>query len=206
MPTKGQPTRAELTALVASFALITAWSAVNPADPLTWWLEALPAMVIIALLLGAQRLFPVTRVTQWLVWALCVMMVIGAHYTYSGVPPFGWLRDTFDLSRNHYDRMSHIMQGITVAMVARELALRFTPIRPGLPLLILITGATLGVSAGCELVEWAAAEIFGGGAIEFLGMQGDGWDAQKDMSLALLGALSAQLLLRSRQNKALGIT
>ena len=197
------PSRPERIALVGSFAAVVIWSWIDPHDRFTWYLEALPAIVMIAALAFLWRNVPVTRVSSWLLWALAVMMLIGAHHTYSLVPWFDWLRDAFGLSRNHYDRVSHVLQGVTVAMVARELIRRVTPIRPGAMLILIVTLCALGVSAACELVEWTAAEIYGGGATAFLGMQGDVWDAQKDMALALTGALIAQFALRHLQERQL---
>ena len=191
----------ERGALIASFVFLVIWSWIDPADRLTWWLEALPPIFFIAILALAWRYYRPTRITQWLIYALCVMMVIGAHYTYGDVPPFNWLRDELDLSRNHYDRVSHFLQGVTVSMLARELLVRETRFDSAPLLFITVAAATLGVSAGCELAEWLAAEVFGGGATAFLGMQGDQWDAQKDMALALAGAVVTQLLLARPQDR-----
>ena len=197
---------AEYALLAVAFSAVCLWSWIGPLDRLTWWLEAAPAILIFTAGALLRHRIPLTRFSVYPVWALLLMMLVGAHYTYSEVPPFNWLRDEFGLARNHYDRVSHFLQGVTVAMVGRELALRLTPLRPGPSLFIAVTAATLGVSAACELAEWAAAEIYGGGATAFLGMQGDAWDAQKDMALALMGALSAQLFLRRPHNRALGVT
>lgn len=183
------------------FLGVTAWSSIDPADGLTWWLEALPAILLFVALIATQRTLPLTRITTWAIYALLLMMVVGAHYTYSGVPPFDWLKEQFDLSRNHYDRVSHVLQGVTVALFAREITRRTIEVRRSATLFALIILATLGVSAGCELVEWLAAEIFDDGAQEFLGMQGDVWDAQKDMSLALIGAFVTIGLFRKTQDR-----
>ncbi len=184
-----------------AFIGVTGWSAIDPADGLTWWLEALPAILLFAALAATQYRFPLTRITTWAIWALLLMMVIGAHYTYSGVPPFDWLKEQLNLSRNHYDRVSHVLQGVTVALFAREITRRTIEVRRSATLFALIIMATLGVSAGCELIEWLAAEYFGDGAQEFLGMQGDVWDAQKDMGLALIGAFVTIGLLRRAQDR-----
>ena len=203
LPNKPLTSR-DLTYLTASFAAITIWSGLYPADRFTWYLEALPAITIIGTLVTTWRRFSLTALSGWLIWALCVMMLVGAHYTYSEVPLFNWIRDEFGFSRNQFDRISHLLQGVTVAIVARELVLRTTPIRPGLMLILLVALSTLGVSAGCELVEWAAAEIYGNAATAFLGMQGDVWDTQKDMALALIGAIAAIFTLRRWQDRQIG--
>ena len=191
----------EQAGLAFVFVALTAWSAIAPADELTWWLEALPAIFAFLALAATRNIFPLTRITLWTLWALLLMIVIGAHYTYSGVPPFDWLKDYFNLQRNHYDRVSHFLQGVTVSLFAREIVRRTTSVRRSIPLYVLIVLATLGVSAGCELIEWLAAEIFGQGAQEFLGIQGDVWDAQKDMGLALIGALVTLALFRHIQDR-----
>ena len=188
-------------ALGLVFITVTTWSGIDPADTLTWWLEALPAILLFVTLIATQRTLPLTRITTWAIYALLLMMVVGAHYTYSGVPPFDWLKEQFDLSRNHYDRVSHVLQGVTVALFAREITRRTIEVRRSATLFALIILATLGVSAGCELIEWLAAEIFDDGAMEFLGMQGDVWDAQKDMSLALIGAFVTIGLFRKTQDR-----
>ncbi|WOF75223.1 DUF2238 domain-containing protein [Parvibaculaceae bacterium PLY_AMNH_Bact1] len=198
---KTPPGRLEKAALGVAFIGVTGWSAIDPADGLTWWLEALPAILLFAALAATQYRFPLTRITTWAIWALLLMMVIGAHYTYSGVPPFDWLKEQLNLSRNHYDRVSHVLQGVTVALFAREITRRTIEVRRSATLFALIIMATLGVSAGCELIEWLAAEIFDDGAMEFLGMQGDVWDAQKDMGLALIGAFVTIGLLRRAQDR-----
>lgn len=198
---KTPPVPLEKAALGLVFVGVTAWSAIDPADTLTWWLEALPAALLFLALIATHRQFPLTRITTWAIYALLLMMVVGAHYTYSGVPPFDWLKEQFDLSRNHYDRVSHVLQGVTVALFAREVTRRTIEVRRSATLFALIILATLGVSAGCELVEWLAAEFFGDGAQEFLGMQGDVWDAQKDMGLALIGAFVTIALFRKTQDR-----
>ena len=198
---KTPPGPLEQAGLAAIFLAVTVWSAIAPYDALTWWLEALPPIGFFLILVATRRSIPLTRITVWAIWALMMMMVIGAHYTYSGVPPFDWLKDALNLSRNHYDRVSHFLQGITVALLTREITRRTIRVPRSIPLFILIILSTLGVSAACELIEWLAAETFGDGALEFLGMQGDVWDAQKDMGLAVLGALTAIALLRHRQDQ-----
>ena len=135
-----------------------------------------------------------------------MILLVGAHYTYAEVPAFNWLRDTFDLARNHYDRVGHFAQGFVPAVIARELLLRTSPLKEGRWLFTVVTLGCLGISAAYELIEWAAAELSGEAADAFLATQGDVWDTQKDMGLALVGAMLAQLLLgplHSRQIAAL---
>ena len=119
------------------------------------------------------------------------MLLIGAHYTYAEVPLFNWLRDEFQLSRNHYDKIGHFMQGFGPAMVARELLLKTSPLKAGKWLFAIICLSCLGISALYEILEWGVAIGTGEAAEAFLGTQGDVWDTQKDMAFALLGAVTA---------------
>ena len=118
--------------------------------------------------------------------------------------PLGfWVQDAFDLARNHYDRLGHLAQGFTPAMLTREILLRNTPLQPGGWLFLLTTSVVLAFSACYEFIEWGTALTMGGDADAFLATQGDVWDTQWDMFLALIGALIAQALLSRRHDRAL---
>lgn len=184
-----------LLAALAALLGAMAWSAIGPLDRLTWWLEALPVLIVLPLLAATYSRFPLTPLAYALIWVHCLILLVGAHYTYAEVPPFNWLRDFFDLGRNHYDRVGHFAQGFVPAIVARELLLRTSPLRPGRWLFVIVALSCLGISAAYELIEWAAAAVSGEAAEAFLGTQGDNWDTQKDMALALIGAVCAQLSL-----------
>ncbi len=125
-----------------------------------------------------------------------VILMIGGHYTYAEMPLFNWLRDSFDLARNHYDRLGHVAQGFIPAIITREILLRTSPLKPGKWLFFLTTCVCLAISAFYEMIEWWVAVGSGDNAVAFLATQGDVWDTQWDMFLALCGALSSQLLLR----------
>jgi len=133
------------------------------------------------------------------------ILMVGGHYTYAEMPLFNWLRDVFELSRNHYDRLGHLAQGFIPAIVAREILLRRSPLRPGKWLFFVVTCVCLAISACYELIEWWVAESSGDQAVAFLATQGDVWDTQWDMFLALLGALSSQLLLRRWHDRQLAL-
>ena len=186
---------ARLGAALIALLAICVWSYIDPADRLTWWLEAVPVLIAIVILAITRNGFPLTGLAYVLIWIHCVILLIGAHYTYAEVPAFNWMRDTFELSRNHYDRVGHFAQGFVPAIVARELLLRRTPLRSGGWLFAIVTLSCLGISAAYELIEWAAAVATGEAADAFLATQGDVWDTQKDMALALIGAITAQLSL-----------
>lgn len=179
------------------------WSGIQPRDRLTWAMEAAPVVIGLALLLPTCRRFPLTPLLYGLIAFHCVILMIGAKYTYAEVPLFNWLRDAFDLTRNHYDRVGHFVQGFVPAILAREILLRTSPLRPGKWLFFLVVCACLAFSAFYELIEWQAAVALGSGADAFLATQGDPWDTQKDMALALLGSILAQLLLRRAHDRQL---
>ena len=189
--------------LVGVAAVVFVWSAVRPHDYFTWLLEVAPAILAFVVLAATYHRF---RFTQ-LVYALCalhaIILMVGGHYTYAEVPLFNWIRDTFGLARNHYDRVGHFAQGFVPAMVTREILLRTSPLRPGKWLTTLVIAVCLAISAVYELIEWGVAEATGTAAEAFLGTQGDVWDTQKDMALCLIGALVALLTLTRTHDRAL---
>ena len=129
--------------------------------------------------------------------------MVGGHYTYAEVPVFNWLRDTFDLSRNYYDRVGHFAQGFVPAMIAREILIRNNVIKTSVWLFFIVCCICLAISACYEFIEWWVAVASGESADAFLGTQGDVWDTQWDMFLALIGAILAQILLSNRHDKQL---
>jgi putative membrane protein len=132
-----------------------------------------------------------------------VILMVGGHYTYAQVPIGFWMQETFDLARNNYDRLGHLAQGFIPAMLAREILIRCSPVKAGRWLMLYVTSICLAFSAFYEMIEWWVAIISGEEAVAFLGTQGDPWDTQWDMFLALCGALAAQLLLGKIHDRAL---
>lgn len=171
------------------------WSGWRPYDRFTWWLEASPAIAGIAILLATYRLFRFTTLCYTLIALHMCVLCVGGHYTYARVPAFDWLRPIFDWERNHYDRLGHLMQGFVPAIIAREVLIRFNVVRQTMWIPFLVVSICLAISAFYELLEWWAALIGGSAADDFLGSQGDVWDTQSDMCLALIGAVGALLLL-----------
>ena len=165
------------------------------ADRLTWTLETLPVMIGIVVLVLTWRSFPLTPLLYRLLAIHAVILMIGGYYTYAEVPLFNWLRDTFELSRNHYDRIGHFAQGFIPAILAREILIRRSPLSEGRWLFLTVTSICLAFSALYEMIEWWAALVNEEAAASFLGTQGDQWDTQWDMFLALNGAIMSQLLL-----------
>ena len=178
-------------------------SAIAPYDRQVWLAEVLPVLIALPLLVASGRRFPLTALTCVAITVFALVLILGGAYTYARVPPGLMLQEWFDLARNPYDRIGHFFQGATPAIVARELLLRTSPLRPGKWLFTLVTLSCLGISAGYELVEWQTAVWWGDGSVEFLGTQGDEWDAQWDMFLALCGAIAAQLLFARLHDRQL---
>ena len=170
-------------------------SGIGPYDRATWYLEVAPVVIGGGLLIATYRRFPLTPLLYRLIFLHALVLILGGHYTYARVPVGFWAQDLLDLARNHYDRFAHFVQGFVPAVLAREILLRRTPLRPGGWLFFLVVCVCLAFSATYELGEWLAAVLGGSAADEFLGTQGDVWDTQWDMFMALLGALTAQLVL-----------
>ena len=180
------------------------YSAIDPvADRLTWLMEVLPVMIAIPLLLASHQRFPLTPLTIRIIAVFALILIVGGHYTYADNPLFDWIQQEWDLARNHYDRLGHFVQGVVPAMLGRELLLRTSPLQRGKWLFFLLCCVSLAVSACYEFIEWWAAEINQQAAESFLGTQGDNWDAQWDMFLALWGSVLSQLFLAKRQDRQL---
>jgi len=189
--------------LLVLLALVFAWSAIAPKDRFTWFLEVLPVLIALPLLLLTYRYFVFSRLTYSLILIHAIILMVGGHYTYAEMPLFSWLRDTFELSRNYYDRLGHVAQGFIPAIVAREILLRTSPLQRGKWLFFLVTCVCLAISAVYEILEWWVALASGSDAVAFLATQGDVWDTQWDMYLALLGAIAAQLLLTGWHDRSM---
>src|SRR6266542_5970983 len=190
-------------ALLMLVAVALALSGLAPHDRTTWWLEIFPILIGAPLLVATHRRFPLTRLLYTLLAVHAVILIVGGHYTYARVPLGFWAQELFGFTRNHYDRLGHFAQGFVPAMIAREILLRRTPLRPGGWLFFLVASVALAISACYEFVEWWAALAGGEAATDFLGTQGDVWDTQWDMFLALIGACSAQWLLARRHDREL---
>jgi putative membrane protein len=177
--------------LAAGYALVWAVLAVAPLDRQTWLLENLLVFGFAAVLLALRGRFRFSNLSALLITAFLLLHVVGAHYTYSSVPIGLWVRDGLELSRNHYDRFVHFSFGLLMGYPLREIALRVVHAHrlwsTVVPLL-----AVLAVSSSYEILEaWAARVVDPGVGMAFVGAQGDVWDGQKDMTLALAGAIVA---------------
>jgi putative membrane protein len=190
-------------ALLAVVAAALAVSAISPTDRLTWWLEVLPVLIGAPLMVFTARRFPLTDLLYVLIAFHALVLILGAHYTYARVPLGYWMRDAFDLMRNPYDRIGHLVQGFVPAIIAREILLRKRVVQRGGWLFFVVGSICLAFSASFELFEWLIAVIGGGSAEQYLATQGDVWDTQWDMFCALLGAVAAQLMLARMHDRAL---
>ena len=180
---------------VLVFVIAGIWSAIRPYDLFTWFLEAVPVLAIFCVVVAMYKWFPLTPLSYWLMAFAGVLVLIGAHYTYARMPVFEWFKDYFALQRNHYDRFGHFFQGLVPAIVFRELLLRTSTLRRGAWLFIVVVALCTAKSVLYEFAEWWTTLVVGENAHEFLAMQGDEWDAQKDMLWATIGSIVALLTL-----------
>ncbi|MDH4029866.1 MAG: DUF2238 domain-containing protein [Chromatiales bacterium] len=190
--------------LFAFVVLALIVSGIDPHDRMTWVLEVLPVLVGLPVVLSLYQRFPLTPLSYWLLTIHALILIVGGHYTYSNVPLGFWLQDLFDMSRNHYDRLGHFAQGFVPAVVTREVLLRMSPVTRGAWLNFLVVCVCLAISAFYEMIEWWVAVAAGVAAEAFLATQGDVWDTQWDMFLALLGAMTSVFLLGRVQDRQLG--
>jgi putative membrane protein len=195
----------KLLALIAVLAALVA-SGIKPYDRITWWMEVAPVLVGAPVLVATYRRFPLTSLLYALICVHALVLIVGGAYSYARVPLGFWLQDLLALERNPYDRIGHFMQGFVPALIAREILLRGRFVAGRTMVGFLSLCVALAISAFYELIEWWAALALGQGAEEFLGTQGDPWDTQADMFLALLGAAVALVSLsrlHDRQMKGL---
>jgi putative membrane protein len=182
-------------ALLAAGLLLLAISAIHPYDMSTWWMEVFPIFIAAPILVASYRRFPLTPLVYTLIFVHACILMLGGHYTYARVPLGYWIQQAVGFSRNPYDRIGHLAQGFVPALIAREILLRRTPLVSGGWLFFIVCSICLAISACYEFIEWWAALLGGSAAADFLGTQGDVWDTQWDMLMALIGSIVAQLSL-----------
>ena len=170
-------------------------SAVGAAERGTWLLEVFPIIVGVPILIATYRRFPLTPLVYVLIFVHALILMVGGHYTYAKVPLGYWMQDVFHFTRNHYDRIGHFAQGFVPSIIAREILIRRSPVQRGKWLVFVVTCICLSISVSYEFIEWAAAMMGGSSADAFLGTQGDVWDTQWDMFMALIGAIVGQITL-----------
>ena len=180
-----------------------ALSGIGPYDRLTWYLEIFPVAIALPVLYLTARRYPLTPMLYWLIGFHCLVLILGAHYTYARVPAGFWVQDLFEFSRNHYDRFGHFLQGFVPAIAVREILTRSSPVKRGRWLGFITVMICLAVSAMYEFLEWWISIAVGVGADEFLATQGDVWDTHWDMFLAACGATVSVLTLSRVHDRAL---
>ncbi len=181
---------------IALLIPVLIWSAVDPHDQITWWLESAPTLLLIPVLYFTRHRLPLSSLLLTLLWLHGLLLLVGGHYTYALTPLGEWAQDWFHWQRNHYDKLGHFFQGLVPALACREIVSRASPLRGHAGWIGYISVATaMMISALYELIEWIAALLSAEAAESFLGTQGDVWDTQSDMAMALAGALATALLL-----------
>lgn len=181
--------------LLGAVTVVFLWSGLRPRDQVTWLLEVFPVILALPLLGLTYHRFRLTELVYALIALHAVVLMVGGHHTYAEVPLGFWLQDAFGFARNHYDRIGHFMQGFVPALIAREVLLRRGVLRPGAWCFVLVCSVCLAISACYEFLEWWTALVSAEAAEAFLGTQGDPWDTQWDMFMALVGAIAAQVAL-----------
>ena len=190
--------------LLAIVLAVLVWSGIGPHDRFTWLLEVAPVLIGLPIVLATHRRFPLTPLLATLLTVHAVILMVGGRYTYAQVPAGFWAQEWLGLARNHYDRLGHFAQGFVPAILAREILWRRSPLRGSRWLGFVVVSICLAFSAFYELIEWWTAAASGEAADAFLGTQGDPWDTQWDMFLALIGAITSLLFLRRLHDRQLG--
>ena len=172
------------------------WSAYQPKELLTWFMEVVPAFIGFILIVLTYKKFPLTPLLYTLILIHMIILFVGGHYTYAEVPLFDTIKEIFDQARNNYDKVGHFAQGFIPVILARELLIRKEVVKASKVWLNYISlSIVLAFSAFYELIEWWVALAIGQDAEAFLGTQGYMWDTQSDMGYALLGGIVALVLL-----------
>ena len=185
------------------YFVVFIWSAINPKDYFTWFLEVFPAIIALIILTFTYKNFKFTPLVYSLILIHSIILMVGGHYTYSEVPLFDFIKDVFNHDRNNYDKLGHFAQGFITAMVAREIIIRKNIINIEAWRNFFIVCFCLGFSAFYELIEWWVAILSNDSANDFLGTQGYIWDTQSDMAWALFSSIIALILLRKYHDNQL---
>jgi putative membrane protein len=195
---------AELLLLLGLVLADLVYTGIAPYDRLTWSMEVAPVVIGLPIMIATWRRFPLTPLLYRLIFVHALILILGGYYTYARVPLGFWFADLFDLSRNHYDRLGHLAQGFVPAILAREILIRRSPLQGTRWLPFLVLCVCLAFSAFFELIEWTSALVLGADASAYLATQGDPWDTQWDMFLALVGAATALATLSRVHDRQLG--
>jgi putative membrane protein len=189
--------------LLALVILVFIWSVIGPKEYFTWMLEVLPGLIGICILLLTYKRFRFTNLVYTLIGIQCCILFVGGHYTYAEVPLFDWVRDTFHQSRNNYDKIGHLAQGLVPAMICREIFVRKMVINKKEWQNFIIVSICMAISVTYEFIEWLVSVLTGGSGDSFLGTQGYIWDTQSDMLFATIGAILALIIFPRFHDKQL---
>ncbi len=189
--------------LLISLACVFAWSGYAPRDRFTWILEVIPAILGVAILLYTYPRFQFTNLVYILVWIQCVILMVGGKYTYAQMPVFEYFKELFGWTRNNYDKLGHVIQGVTPALIAREVFIRREAVNGNVYLFFLSVAVPLAFAPLYEIFEWLVAAVNGEKAEGFLGTQGYFWDTQTDLFACLIASIAALLLLSRWHNAQL---
>jgi len=199
------PGRTELIVLLSATVALLIFTGAAPYDRLTWVMEVIWVIVGLPLLVATYKRFPLTALLYRLLFLHAVILIVGGYYTYARVPLGFWAADLFHLSRNHYDRIGHFVQGFVPAVLVREILIRRSPLAGSRWLPVVVVSMCVALSAFYELIEWWGAVVMGAAADAFLATQGDPWDTQWDMFLALVGSVAALAILSRMHDEELGM-
>ncbi|MGU8478793.1 DUF2238 domain-containing protein [Clostridium perfringens] len=186
--------------LFISIFIIFILSGINPYDRFIWFLEVLPVIIGGIILIVTYPKFKFSNFVYIFLWIHALILIIGGHYTYAEMPLFNWIKHTFNLNRNYYDRLGHLAQGFIPALVIREFLIKKNILNNKKFLSFIVISICLSISASYEIIEFIVAILIGETAESFLGLQGDIWDAQWDMLLALIGSILALFLIKEKNN------
>ena len=196
------PTRL-VVAGIAILVVLLVWSGWQPHDRGTWLMEVAPVLIVLPILYASHRRYPLTTLLYVCIFVHALVLMLGGAYTYARVPLGFELQNWLGLARNPYDRIGHFFQGFVPALAAREVLIRGSYRLGRKMLAFLVICIVLAISASYELIEWGAAVALGQGAEDFLGTQGDIWDTQSDMLMALIGAIASLVLLSGLHDRQL---
>ena len=192
-----------LKSLMILFFAVLIWSAINPHGYFTWFLEVLPALIGLLVLVITFQRFRFTNLVYGLILVHCWILMVGGHYTYAEVPLFNWIKQVFDLSRNNYDKVGHLVQGFVPAMITREILVRKQVVNSRKWINVFVVSICMSISVTYEFIEWLVAVLNGDSADSFLGTQGYIWDTQSDMLYATIGAILALVTLGKAHDRVI---
>lgn len=191
--------------VISICAVSAVLSCMNPLDYSLWFFEIFAGLIAMIFIARNSEKYPLSNLLYSIITVHFIILAVAAKYSYAEMPLFNWIKDEFSLDRNHFDRVGHFFQGVTPAILSREILLRNTELPRGKMLFFICTSIPLAFSAFWELIEWfMAVNFYPASAQEWLGTQGDVFDAQGDMFMAMCGAVLAMSLLSKPHDASMG--